>query len=186
MIAHEPTRFPAFLFAFAFVASMTNAQSKGRYDLDTTSHVLLLEGITMDDEDRPIAGARVRVEVDGKELAQWNADTKGRFAVELDIGTMYAIDVVAEAYVKKRFIVDTRTEDPASIVTVPFEAHVSLIKESDMEGADLGELDFPFAFVTYDAKEKAYMADPVYIEEMKRLESALMLSSARARKRRPQ
>ncbi len=186
MIAYELTRLPAFLLGFVFVASTTMAQSKGRYDLDTTAHVLLVEGITMDDEDKPIAAARVRVEVDGKEVAQWNADPKGRFAVELDIGTMYAIDVMADAYVKKRFIVDTRTEDPAAIATVPFEAHVSLIKESDMEGADLGDLDYPFAFVTYDAKEKAYMADPVYIDEMKRLESALMLSSARARKRRSQ
>lgn len=48
---------------------------------------------------------------------------------------------------------------------------------------DINILDFPYAMVSYSSKEKAFVADPAYIEDVKRMESALLLQSAYARKK---
>lgn len=160
------------------------AQSGSKQDLASTTFVLLVEGRVMDNDDKPLGNSTVRVEQDGKLLAEWVTDPKGRFSVDLDIGGLYAVDVQRIGFVHKRFIVDSRADDPSKIITVPFEAHISLITEKALEGADLEQLDFPFALVSYDKKERAFMADPTYIDEMKNLESALMLSSAISRKKK--
>jgi hypothetical protein len=153
-------------------------------DLAKTEHILIVEGHVMNGDDKQLDSAIVTVSEESKPKVQWSGDGKGRFEVALDIGGLYAIDVERRGYVKKRFIIDARTDEPSKVITGPFEAMVTLIAMSAVEGVDLEELDFPFALVTYSKKDKAFMADPAYIEEMKRLESSLMLGSARAKRQK--
>jgi hypothetical protein len=173
------------LIPLAFLGGSTlTAQSDGKRDLSTTAFVLPVEGKVMDNKDVLLVNATVRVKQDGKELAKWSTDSKGRFDIILDIGGLYAIDVMHKDHVTKRFIIDARSDDPSQVITGAFQAFVTLIPNEAVDGVDIEELDFPFALVIYDKNEKAFMADPLYIEQMKRLESSLMLSSARKRKGR--
>lgn len=84
---------------------------------------------------------------------------------------------------RKRFIIDARAEDPAKVIAGPFHADISLTPEVALENVDINILDFPYAMVSYSSKEKAFVADPAYIEDVKRMESALLLQSAYARKK---
>lgn len=54
----------------------------------------------------------IRVDTNGVLLGHVQADEKGRFVVMLDIGHFYGFSVEREGFVKKRFIIDARTDIP--------------------------------------------------------------------------
>ena len=150
------------------------------------AHVLNVFGKVMDMDDKTLDSVRVTVDQEGKVIDQLWADAKGRFAVTLDIGGFYGIEMLREGYILKRFIIDSRTDDPAQVITGPFTAEVNLRREEDLAFVDITELDLPYAMVAYDKKLHAFMVDEAYTAEMKKVEGALMLSSARAKKRQGQ
>lgn len=149
----------------------------------TTPHTLRVEGRVTDDKEKALAAVTVRVDTNGVFFQEFLADGKGRFAMDLDIGRFYGVSLTSEGFMKKRFIIDSRTTEPEKVVTGPFHADISLTPEAALENVDINILDFPYAMVSYSGKEKAFVADQAYIEEVKRLESALLLRAAFARKK---
>lgn len=168
------------LLALVHVAA--SAQSKV-VDLATTPHVLRVEGRLTDDHEKVLPEVNVRVDTNGVYYGELQADQKGRFAMDLDIGRFYGVSLTKEGFMRKRFIIDARAEDPAKVIAGPFHADISLTPEVALENVDINILDFPYAMVSYSSKEKAFVADPAYIEDVKRMESALLLQSAYARKK---
>jgi hypothetical protein len=151
--------------------------------LATTPHRFRVEGRVTDVQEKVLAEVTLRVDTNGVFLQDVHADGKGRFAMDLDVGGFYGISVQRPGFIKKRFIVDARSEKPETVIAGPFHADISLTSEEALGHVDISELDFPYALVTYSPKDRAFLADPSYIEEMKRVESALLLSSAFARKK---
>lgn len=149
----------------------------------TTPHTLRVEGRVTDDKEKALAAVTIRVDTNGVFFQEFTTDGRGRFAMDLDIGRFYGVSLTSEGYMKKRFIIDSRTEEPQKVVAGPFHADISLTPEAALENVDINILDFPYAMVSYSGKEKAFVADQAYIEEVKRLESALLLRSAFARKK---
>ena len=85
---------------------------------------------------------------------------------------------------RKRFIVDARTDEPAKVITGPFSAEVTLTLEAEFADMDITDLYYPYALVSYSKRDKAFIADPDYIAERQRVEAALRLGAARIRKRK--
>jgi|GEM_PF-2301490 len=154
------------------------AQRSYQKDIAHTSNTLLIEGHVLNIQEEPLERASVRVRSNHKDLAIWDCDKNGQFAITLDIGDLYAIDVMHTGYLKKRFIVDARAEDPKRVRPKPFEAFVTLLPLEAVKGANLDDLDFPFALLTYSPKAKAFLADPDYVEQMKKLEFEVLEGSA--------
>lgn len=150
------------------------------------AHVLNVFGKVMDMDDKALDSVRVTVDQEGKVIDQLGADSKGRFAITLDIGGFYGIEMFREGYILKRFIIDARADDPAQVITGPFTAEVNLRPAQDLAYVDITELDLPYAMVSYSKKDHAFVVDEAYTAEMKKVEGALMLSSARAKKRQGQ
>jgi hypothetical protein len=168
------------LFIGIAVALMAAAAPSGPTvsNFSRTKYRLQLEGRITDKEERSLEGVKIRVDTNGVLLGRVQADEKGRFVVMLDIGHFYGFSVEREGFAKKRFIIDARTEDPSTVVAGPFHADISLNSLEKLASVDPTILDFPYAMVTYSAKDRAFIADPAYIEEMKRVEAALMLGAA--------
>lgn len=169
--------------AAAVIGGMAMAPFTTHTDLGTSGHVLRVNGKVFDAEERPLDGVSVTVDTNGVRLADITADTKGRFNCDLDIGGFYGVTITRNGFVKKRFIIDTRSEDPAKVITGPFTAEVTLVPESDFADMDITDLYYPYAYVTYSKQDKSFQADAAYIEERQRAEAALRLGAARARKR---
>jgi hypothetical protein len=72
---------------------------------------------------------------------------RGRFNLTLNIGGFYGIEVAREGYILKRFIIDSRTDNPAKVITGPFSAEVNLRPRSDLAYVDVSNWSFPFAMV---------------------------------------
>lgn len=151
--------------------------------LAVTPYVLHVDGRVTDKKDRPLTAVVVRVDTSGVFFQEFKADLRGRFAMDLDIGKFYGINLACEGYVKKRFIIDARTEEPDEVITGPFHADISLTPDEALANVDINALDFPYALITYYPKQRSFQADPTYHEEVMRLEAALMLGSAFSRKR---
>jgi hypothetical protein len=152
-------------------------------DLSTTGYRLHVDGRVVDADDKSLDLATVAIDTNGTPQTEMGADTKGRFAFDLDIGGFYGITVSREGFVRKRFIVDARTEDPSKVITGPFLAEVTLTPEAAFANMDIKDLYYPYALVSYSKKDKAFIADIAYIQERQRVEAALKLGAARARKR---
>ena len=146
-------------------------------------YVLNVVGKVMDMRDKPLDSVQVLVDLEGDYIDRLSADEKGRFAVKLDIGGLYGIEVNREGYILKRFMIDSRTDDPAKVIAGAFTAEINLRPSADLAYVDISELELPYAMVVYSPKDKAFVADEAYILEMQKVEAALMLSSARAKKR---
>jgi hypothetical protein len=168
------------LFIGVVVMLMTAAAPSGPTvaNFSKTRYRLQLEGRITDKEEHSLESVKIRVDTNGVLLGRVLADEKGRFVVMLDIGHFYGFSVERDGYAKKRFIIDARTEDPSTVVAGPFHADISLNSLDKLASVDPTILDFPYAMVTYSAKDRAFIADPAYIEEMKRVEAALMLGAA--------
>ncbi len=151
--------------------------------LGTSAYLLEILGKVVDTEDKLIGEAVITIDTNGTALAEYKADPKGRFAFDLDIGGFYGITVQREGFVRKRFIVDARTDQPAKVITGPFSAEVTLTLEAEFADMDITDLYYPYALVSYSKKDKAFIADPDYIAERQKVEAALRLGAARIRKR---
>jgi hypothetical protein len=154
--------------------------------LEAGDHVLNVTGRALDMNDKPLDSVRITIDMEGKVIDEQWADTRGRFAFTLNIGGFYGVEVAREGYILKRFIIDSRTEDPSKIITGPLATEVNLRPRSDLAYVDVSELELPYALITYSKKDRSFIADEAYIAEMKKVEAALMLSSARAKKRSAQ
>jgi hypothetical protein len=171
------------LLSLALFPMLAMAHGGGADGIATSDHRLPITGRVANDDEKPLAGAHIIIDREGQVLGEMTADNKGRFSFELDLGGLYGISVMHEGFLKKRFIVDSRTDKPEGIVTGPFHADVTLTRKELLEGADMEALDMPYALITYSPDAKAFLADAAYILEMQRMEAAMMLGAARARKR---
>ena len=154
-----------------------------RAQLGTSPYVLHITGKVMDMEDKLLGNSAITIDTNGTSVAEYQADAKGRFAFDLDIGGFYGVTVNREGFVRKRFIVDARTDEPAKVITGPFSAEVTLTLEAEFADMDITDLYYPYALVSYSKRDKAFIADPDYIAERQRVEAALRLGAARIRKR---
>ncbi|MBL0045280.1 MAG: carboxypeptidase regulatory-like domain-containing protein [Flavobacteriales bacterium] len=160
-------------------ASMLSAQSQ----LGRSPYLLHISGKVVDVENKLLGDATIAIDTNGTQVAEFQADAKGRFAFDLDIGGFYGITAHREGFVRKRFIVDARTDEPARVITGPFSAEVTLSLEAEFANMDITDLYYPFALVLYSKKDKSFIADPEYIAERQQVEAALRLGAARIRKR---
>lgn len=165
------------LALFTFMAQVVRAQ------LGTSPYILHITGKVVDMEDKFLGDATIKIDTNSIAVGEFKADARGRFTFDLDIGGFYGITVNREGFVRKRFIVDTRTDKPAKVITGPFSAEVTLTLEAEFADMDITDLYYPYALVSYSKKDKAFIADPEYIAERQRVESALRLGAARIRKR---
>lgn len=176
-----PLRIPPVALALSIAllfAPRTRAQ------LGSSPYVLQVTGKVMDMEDKLLGNSTITIDTNGTTVAEYRADTKGRFAFDLDIGGFYGITANREGFVRKRFIVDARTDQPAKVITGPFSAEVTLTLEAEFADMDITDLYYPYALVSYSKKDKAFIADPDYIAERQQVEAALRLGAARIRKRK--
>jgi len=151
--------------------------------LGSSPYILHITGKVVDTEDRVLGNSTITIDTSGTFVADYQADAKGRFAFDLDIGGFYGVTVNREGFVRKRFLVDARTDHPAKVITGPFSAEVTLSLEAEFADMDITDLYYPFALVSYSKKDKAFIADPDYIAERQKVEAALRLGAARIRKR---
>jgi hypothetical protein len=172
------------LIVKALLGLLTIVPPEVRAQLGTSHYLLHILGKVVDTEDKLIGNATIAIDTNGTILAEYQADQKGKFSFDLDIGGFYGITVNREGFVRKRFIVDARTEDPAKVVTGPFSAEVTLTLEAEFADMDITDLYYPYALVSYSKKDKAFIADPDYIAERQKVEAALRLGAARIRKRK--
>ncbi len=168
---------------FIALALLALAARPARAQLGSSPYILHITGKVMDMEDKLLGNAAITIDTNGTAVAEYQADVKGRFAFDLDIGGFYGITVYREGFVRKRFIVDARTDQPAKVITGPFAAEVTLTLEAEFADMDITDLYYPYALVSYSKKDKAFVADPDYIAERQRVEAALRLGAARIRKR---
>lgn len=169
-------------WALAFALSVTFTAAKAQ--LGSSPFLLRVTGKVVDMQDRLLGNSTITIDTNGTTAAEYLADAKGRFAFDLDIGGFYGITVRREGFIRKRFIVDARTDEPAKVITGPFSAEVTLTLEAEFADMDITDLYYPYALVTYSKKDKAFIADPDYIAERQRVEAALRLGAARIRKRK--
>ena len=177
-------RFAALAFSAAVIVVSSGA-SDPAID-DPCASVLNVLGKVRTTDGDPLDSVKVVVDEEGTVIDSMQADGRGRFAMTLDIGGFYGIRLTRRGFIAKRFVIDARSEDPESVITGPFTAEVELRPEEDLANVDIAELDLPYALIKYSAKEKAFVADEAYIIEVKKVEAALMLSAARAKKRAAQ
>lgn len=168
---------------FSALAVVALLASQARAQLGSSPYILHITGKVMDMEDKLLGNSVITIDTNSITVGEFQADAKGRFAFDLDIGGFYGITVHREGFVRKRFIVDARTEEPAKVITGPFSAEVTLTLEAEFADMDITDLYYPYALVSYSKKDKAFIADPEYIAERQRVESALRLGAARIRKR---
>jgi hypothetical protein len=169
---------------FAVLTSLALSALPARGQLGSSPYILHIMGKVVDTEDKLLGNSAITIDTNGTGIAEYQADVKGRFAFDLDIGGFYGITVYREGFVRKRFIVDARTDQPAKVITGPFSAEVTLTLEAEFADMDITDLYYPYALVSYSKKDKAFIADPDYIAERQRVEAALRLGAARIRKRK--
>ena len=177
-------RFSALTFCAVVIIISTGASDPAMDD--PCSSVLNVLGKVKTTDGDPLDSVKVVVDQEGAVIDSMQADGRGRFAMTLDIGGFYGIRLTRKGFIVKRFVIDARCEDPAKVITGPFTAEVELRPEEDLANVDIAELELPYALIKYSPKDKAFVADEAYIIEMKKVEAALMLSSARAKKRAAQ
>lgn len=169
--------------ALGAVALVAPSDATGPMNAQPCATVLNVIGKVKNTDGDALDSVHVLVDQEGEPIDSLWADARGRFAMTLDIGGFYGVKLARRGYIVKRFVIDARAEDPSSVVTGPFTAEVELRPEADLANVDISDLDMPYAFVKYSPKDHAFLVDEAYIIEMKKVEAALMLSAARARKR---
>jgi len=98
----------------------------------------------------------------------WSTATKpdGTFEFIVPHGKYIALIVEKEGFMSKYVIFDTRSDRMPKNVE-PYECHIDLVKESDLEGIDVSRLDFPIAIVQYDKKSRSFNHNQSYTDNMK-------------------
>ena len=90
------------------------------------SNALELKGVITDNDSKlPIGGVLVRFQIDGKETARVNTDTKGVFTIQLERNLDYKVYIDKAGYEQSRL--DISTKFSASINEIP-ALDISLIK----------------------------------------------------------
>jgi tetratricopeptide (TPR) repeat protein len=80
-----------------------------------------LEGKVMDAEDRPLAGATVRLELGGRGGTTLTTDAKGRWAILGLTGGEWAVELSAEGYVSRRFTLEVDEHRRRPVLEVRLE-----------------------------------------------------------------
>lgn len=166
--------------------SMTPGNGSGDnavIDLASTEYTLRLDVQALDGDDRPLPQAEVVVDHEGEELGRFKVAEKARLGLELDLGGLYGVSILCPGYVKKRFLLDARGEEPAKIIAGPFFAEVNLMAEKALGTVETDLFDMPYAMVVYSKEAHAFLVDEEYLRQMQQLEAALMLKVARAQRR---
>ena len=159
------------------LAASTHAQDSAGPVLSLPVNGRVFEG------DRKLEGCEV-LTFKGNELVGTQVTNgNGRFGMILGLGEEYAIEFRKEGFLAKRILVDTRGELPKDLVEIaPLDMAMNMLTASKYQGADIDELDFPFAIVRYDRSSKAFIQDNQYTADMMRTNGALLLMSGRAGK----
>lgn len=109
----------------------------------------------------------------------------GRFRAELQVGEVYSLEFRHAGFVPKRIVFDTHMPRPKKdhdFEMEPIPMDISLLEHTRFEGANMDDLDFPFAMVKFNRTSMAFEQDVEYTMGMQRTNGALLLMAARAGK----
>ena len=152
-------------------------------DLSTSAYKLRIEVQALDMDDRPVPAAQVHIDREGLPMGSFNVDEKARVNMLVDVGGLYGVNVICEGFLKKRFVLDSRCEDPSKILAGAFSAQVNLNPEDKFGDVGTDMFEMPYAMIVYSKVDKAFVVDPEYLRQMQQLEAGLMLKAARQRKK---
>jgi hypothetical protein len=152
-------------------------------DLSSTTYKLRIQVQALDADDRPLPAAQVLVDREGAALGSYGVDDKARLNLLVDIGGLYGVSVVCDGYLKKRFVLDSRCDDPSRILSGEFGAQVNLNPADKFGSVETDMFEMPYAMIIYSKADKAFIVDPEYLRQMQQLEAGLMLKAARQRKK---
>ncbi|MBL7962465.1 MAG: hypothetical protein JNM31_01350 [Flavobacteriales bacterium] len=114
----------------------------------------------------------VKVFKDNTELTSF-AIQKGRFQVELDMGTQYALLISKPGYKSKLILVDTNV--PVEVGRYPaFPCQVDLEPENALTGGDPFFEDFPNAIIRYSTEFGGHAPSPVYATHIRARQGSLV------------
>lgn len=142
-----------------------NAQGKlvDKREQATGWYVPVAGLVTVDGEKAD--GASVILYKENKEVATVQANSKGKFTLELDLDAAYSIRVKQPGYQSKLIYVDTHL--PKDLVKYPsYECKVDLLPASSQE-MDPFYSDFPSAIVRYDQETKGFFHSAAYLAHIK-------------------
>ena len=130
-----------------------------------------------------VDGAIVRLYKENEIVKTYNTEKNGKFEMELDLGAYYTIEVEKDGYITKRIGINTVSKvDYQRMDYLPYGVDIYITSEEAYTGVNTDMLDFPFAIVSYDHKDRMFVHDLDYTEDMmldnqRLLETALNLST---------
>ena len=125
---------------------------------------LEIKGYVFEDDNK-IDGALVKLYQNNK-MVKMMKTKKSKFQFVLFTGEHYMVEVVKSNSFTERIQFSTieKTEFEGKYT---YEFRVDLTKESEFEGVDVSNLDYPTAIIKYDKEEGEYMYDVAYSLQVK-------------------
>ncbi len=125
---------------------------------------LEIKGYVFEDDNK-VDGALIKLYQNNK-VVQMTKTKKSKFQFVLFSGERYMVEVVKSGAFTERIQFSTieKTEFEGKYT---YEFRVDLENESDFEGVDVSDLDYPTAIIKYDKEEGEYMYDVDYSRQVK-------------------
>ena len=129
-----------------------------------------------------IDAATVRLYKENEIVKTFETPKNGKFEMELDLGSYYTIEVEKDGYVGKRIGINTVSDiEMMKMQYLPYGVDIHLTSKDEYVGVSTDILDYPFALVSYDHKDRMFLHDEGYTEGMtsendRLLRTALRLS----------
>jgi hypothetical protein len=170
------------LFLLVTHLSMPAASAESGSDVSEFSkkeNTLLVHGRVVYDKER-IEGVKGLIYRGNDLVMEFVTEKSGRYEVELEYGHQYMLHFSKEGYLNKMFAVDTQNNIPKGTIENPaFPVNVIMIPMDKFAGVDMDMLEFPFAHIGYNKRDRMFQYDPKYTQNMSRALAAAMLQSSR-------
>jgi hypothetical protein len=136
---------------------------------DASTVCLEVIGIAVDETNKPIDGAEIKLYKENEEL-EWIEITsviyhEHSFVFNLEANQYYTIEISKNGFVSRSVAISTNL--PAGVSYSPmfhYEFEVSLFKKKD---ANDYYLDFPVALISYNSKKDVFLNNDIYTNHIK-------------------
>lgn len=90
-----------------------------------------------------------------------------RFTTNLPYNKKLTVEITAEDYHTKRFIIDSSIDFEPKI-PLKYEFDIDIFQEKELAGINPSFLDFPVGLVSYDKRKEEFLRDKKYTKQMKK------------------
>lgn len=148
-----------------FLAVVVSSQGES-YAMRSKKDSIQLKGSVYNNTNR-IKGVIVNIYDKNELIKRVKVRSNNRFMTYIPKNSMLTIEITAEDYHTKRFIIDTEVPEGEKMPS-KYEFDIDVFKETELAGVNTSFLDFPVGLVTYDKRKEEFIRNKKYTKKMKK------------------